>query len=861
MPDEIKKIVVAGDVTIDWLGWEVAPNSYYDTLGPAKPNWAFHKGFNMVARQGGALLTAGMVRAATGVNVVAPQLNKLESIPPKKVIHSISMLKEFPHPIDKSGKKRVWRVDKFLGFSGPRSGIAAALRVKGKDSDAGLVILDDAGNGFRDDESVWPQVIKGDERPLIILKMSRPLGKGGLWELLTSKHPERLVVVIHADDLRECDVDISRRLSWERTAQDFLWQITNNQTISQLAKCANLIVRFGIEGAIHYSRKDGDVEARLYYDPAHIEGGYRENHAGGMQGLTSAFIAGLTTQIVMDSPVDTEQENKDNGLQGIGKAISSGIKCSRRVFCHGFGDSEKQPDYPFKELLTPLGKEDPMINDVKIPGPAGYGGGDRAFWSILEGLEPKSLESIAYKTVTEGVGSTLERVPIGRFGAFETVDRMEIENFNSIKNLIKEYIEGSRADTPLSIAVFGPPGSGKSFGVTELTKSIAPDRVKRLEFNLAQFESVDDLISSFHKVRDTVLRGMIPLVFFDEFDCVSKDKLGWLKYFLAPMQDGQFKDGETMHPIGKSIFVFAGGTSSSFKEFCCEETNSNECERAKKEFSGAKGPDFLSRLRGYVNIMGPNQCGKNDRFYIIRRAMLLRAVLKKKAKSIFVNAGKADIDPGVVRAMLLVPRYKHGVRSIEAIIDMSMLSDHRKFEQAALPPEEQLEMHVDAEKFSKLVLRDVLFGDALEGLAKAVHERYCEDQKGIKPADHPSVQPWDGLEEQYRQSSLRFAEQIPAKLQRIGYSFFPFTGQAVEKLSFNGEQIEILAQMEHERWCEEKRANGWTYGPERNDPDKKNPLLVKWEELPPWAKDMNRDMVRLIPEHLVKAGFSIYKLL
>ncbi len=106
--------------------------------------------------------------------------------------------------------------------------------------------------------------------------------------------------------------------------------------------------------------------------------------------------------------------------------------------------------------------------------------------------------------------------------------------------------------------------------MTQLAMGIDPERVVKMEFNVAQFTSVDDLTDAFHKLRDLVLEGKVPLVFFDEFDASFNGELGWLKYFLAPMQDGLFKDGETMHPVGKSIFVFAGGTSNTFQQFSRE---------------------------------------------------------------------------------------------------------------------------------------------------------------------------------------------------------------------------------------------------------------------------------------------------
>ena len=56
-------------------------------------------------------------------------------------------------------------------------------------------------------------------------------------------------------------------------------------------------------------------------------------------------------------------------------------------------------------------------------------------------------------------------------------------------------------------------------------------------------------------VRDEVLRGNTPVVFWDEFD---SREYHWLQYLLAPMQDGKFQDGQINHPIGKSVFIFAG---------------------------------------------------------------------------------------------------------------------------------------------------------------------------------------------------------------------------------------------------------------------------------------------------------------
>ena len=104
----------------------------------------------------------------------------------------------------------------------------------------------------------------------------------------------------------------------------------------------------------------------------------------------------------------------------------------------------------------------------------------------------------------------------------------------------------------MKIILLGPPGAGKSFGVKMVAKELANlglDRpIESITFNLSQYQKADDLADAFHLVRDKVLRGKIPLVFFDEFDTsLQGQALGWLRYFLAPMQDGEFLDRGAKH--------------------------------------------------------------------------------------------------------------------------------------------------------------------------------------------------------------------------------------------------------------------------------------------------------------------------
>jgi len=847
----IKSVVVAGDVAIDWIGWEDKPVCKTD-VHTSVPNWMLYSGLRMVALPGGAALTGIMVEKACRDNNLTVTVEKyhiegIESISPARAIHSTTLMKVFPVKGEGDTGPKVFRVAQFYGYAGPKKESPSAIDFRVKNTDADMVILDDAGNGFRDREQKWPDAIRvPGSQPGIILKMSQPLGEGKLWEHLVSSHGDKLVTVVSANDLRDWGVHISYRLSWERVAEDFIWQVQNNPILKPLTKSRNLIVRFGIDGAIHYTRTGNTVSAVLYYDPALSEDGFAEQYQGKMQGLTGAFIAGLACALMNKS------ENYDI-------AIRNGIISARNLFRAGFGPSQEDPDYIFNGIFTVSDNDRKKIASVPIPVNSENLKQGSTGWTILGTKNRAELEEIAQKTVIYGKDPEMDIIPVGSFEGLKTVDRIEIESYQSIKNLFREFLSNPKVTRPLSIAVFGPPGSGKSFGVTQLALSIEKRKIEKMEFNLSQFKDPGELTVAFHRIRDVVLKGKVPLAFFDEFDATLGQRFGWLKYFLAPMQDGEFRDGEAMHPIGKAIFIFAGGTCHNFNEF---RYGSGD-EKAKKDHAGllaaAKGTDFMSRLRGYIDVMGCNRADDNDRFAIIRRAVLLRSLLSRNAGHLIDEQGAAAIDPCVVRAFLKVPAYRHGARSMEAIIDMSLLSAKRRFAQSALPSVEQLQLHVDADRFMRLVLQDVVFNDAIETIARENHTiQYRASLKKMGKSS-PNDVPWEELGEEIKESNRSQARHIPEKLKAIGFGLWPGKQGEISLLVFSNDEIEILARLEHERWMKEKTAAGWTYGIPRVDSKKIHPDLTEWDKLAEEERRKDRDAVREIPQRLADVGFEIYR--
>lgn len=71
------------------------------------------------------------------------------------------------------------------------------------------------------------------------------------------------------------------------------------------------------------------------------------------------------------------------------------------------------------------------------------------------------------------------------------------------------------------------------------------------------------------------------------------------------------------------------------------------------------------------------------------------------------------------------------------------------------------------------------------------------------------------------------------------------------------ELVEAMAKNVHEVWAETRIAQGWTYGPERNDQLKHHPCLVPYEELPEEEREYDRNTAIGTLKLIQKLGFKI----
>lgn len=868
-----RTIVVTGDFTIDW---NIARIRRDDISGNS---WNPNDLTRACWQRGGAALLGDLIETlaadlkSQGLGEFT--IRKISDMPKsacpadERFHHSYAQWALFNFRDKEGPEPRAWRVSEFIGLDRSDNGWEEFIGSQvGEGAEPDLIVLDDADLGFRAHPELWSLLLKrGNRKPWIVLKMSRPVAQGALWDHLHREWADRLIVVMTANDLRRTEVQISRELSWERTAQDLAWELVHNPRVNALSDCAWVVCSFDTSGAFLLHQRRGS----LFFDPQGSEGAWNSDFPGGMIGYNSCLAASIARQLLL------APENPD-----IKQGIQSGIQAQRRLHQEGYGDRTRKKAEPriafplylvaaaCAENSTPcsvVAVQDPVMH-LKDTTPVPAEGSADDFWTILHDRYAQTLEDTARRIVLEGPGTVLRDVPLGKFRGLLTADRREIESFRGIRSLVAEYCSKSRQSKPISIAVFGSPGSGKSFGINEVALSLFPKLIEKKEFNVSQFTSVDDLHNALHQVRDLALSGKIPLVFFDEFDsALEGESLGWLRHFLMPMQDGAFLQGQISHPLGMAIFVFAGGTSEKLETFGSHLT--------PEDFRKVKGPDFVSRLKGFVNIMGPNPAASvagGDPHYMLRRAILLRSSISRNAKHII---GKSDgketmnIDPGVLNAFLKISQYKHGVRSMEAIMAMSQLAGKSGYERSCLPSEAQLNLHVNGLEFLALVQQIVLTPEIMEKLAAAAHDIFCQGkkrdgyrlgkEKSEKKKTHPLLMAYDQLPEWAKEANRTNVSTIPQKLAAAGYIMIPARSNQ-PALKFPGDDLEKLARLEHELWMTAKFSAGFRKGkPTEADPYR-NEYLVAWEKLTDKIKQIDRDLVKGIPRILVRAGYAIEKL-
>ncbi len=805
---------------------------------------------------------------------VSPTPGKCEEITPcdPSFNHAFVTWKQFPE-----GKSKAWRINEIVHVGESADSIFDEASGKALQS-ADLVLIQDWGLDIRNYD--LPSISSSLKDKWVIYRCYPPIFEGNLWQDFQGVDGRKKMLLVRADDLRGLNTSISKGLSWEQTLQDIIEEIFCKQNISlyPLRTMEYILISFGCTASLLiHNVTNQKPKITFFFDAMSEEGAWEQEHPGYLPGDLE-LLAVLAAREVLNTA-----ENEDIHLN---RAIRTHLLARRSTLVEGAVINDIKNGSLVLDQITdaikkiygqePIHDFTPVSLDVDFFR-SSYAEKqiDRSSstdWSLL-GMTRWDLYSLARQIALHGPMQALKgwNIPIAKYKFLLTADRKEIEFLHNLKALISEYLQNNSSQ-PLSIAVFGAPGSGKSFSIKQLAKALnlPGQEIQDITFNLSQFneENPTDLYQAFHAVRDIALSGKIPLVFWDEFD--SKD-LAWLRYFLAPMQDGEFQEGQLIHNMGKSIFVFAGGTCTCMEEF----------EEKVQDARSQKGPDFLSRLKGYINVMGPNpilpyaerkevgndsldktsliNLSKNaDPEYIIRRAILVNSLLSLNYPQLVEN-GDLQIDDGVLNAFLMAPQFKHGTRSMETIFKTSRLAHEHKYNRSDLPPQSQMDLHVDGQQFYTLLTQEFqhyeggesfyhlvneinLDESTIEKMAIGIHAIYSlvfssgkQDNpltitkeeflaEYTKLTGLPEGTPPDEVSQNYHN-----ARKIPEKLAAVGFGIVPEDAMD-DSIPFTPKELEKLSQLEHIRWVQHHIDAGWAFSPVKDKSHKLHDALVPWDE-------------------------------
>ena len=268
-------LCVAGAVSYDYL---VYPMTLADSTSLPEQN---DKGdprelAQLVIRTGSADLVARLLTAAApqwNVQVYSPALQQPASNSLRHNASSIVDLSRNAHAAEDKvtfevaqvrqiGKRPIWH-------SPPVEKVAG--------SGTSTVIITGSGDAYQDVEPALDFLQRVKPKYIVHL-MTRPLAIGRLWDIIRNgpmvtegpPDPDHLAVIVDADDLRAEGIALSRSLSWESVAEDFVRNLGSNGRLDTLVTCPNLIVRFGNEGVIHHRGRDA-TDPKLYFYPREME--------------------------------------------------------------------------------------------------------------------------------------------------------------------------------------------------------------------------------------------------------------------------------------------------------------------------------------------------------------------------------------------------------------------------------------------------------------------------------------------------------------------------------------------------------------------------------------------------------------
>ncbi|MBP1682156.1 MAG: TrkA-N domain protein [Proteobacteria bacterium] len=156
------------------------------------------------------------------------------------------------------------------------------------------------------------------------------------------------------------------------------------------------------------------------------------------------------------------------------------------------------------------------------------------------------------------------------------------------------------------------------------------------------------------------------------------------------------------------------------------------------------------------------------------------------------------------------------------------------------------------------IAAEILLGEKLDAMAVRIHEHYVSEslENGELLGARRSLQHWPLLPEDLKDDNRFVADHHFVKVRDSACALVSGSGVPGSR-PWDEATIEALARVEHERWMIQRRLTGWQQAPLRDDVAKRHPDLVAWEDLGESRRELDRNVVRQVPELFAELGLSL----
>jgi hypothetical protein len=247
-------------------------------------------------------------------------------------------------------------------------------------------------------------------------------------------------------------------------------------------------------------------------------------------------------------------------------------------------------------------------------------------------------------------------------GGYVTLDWEHRKDIRHLIDKIAKYSADPSRKRPMNIIMIAEPGSGKSYFIKCLAKNMDSSGVSAINFNMANMNSIDDLMQPLEMVRNLKVVDRLPLLFLDEFDSSTNN----YSLLLPLLWDGELHVGHRDLRVGKLVIIMAGSDQQIDKTMRAAKSMQKVTTGDDTQNRGSgKLVDLLSRVNGGIfEIPGLDIVKKNGRDRRADKVCVTISLLQERFGS------DLQLVPWCLLNFIASNKFRYGVRSIAHIIDL-----------------------------------------------------------------------------------------------------------------------------------------------------------------------------------------------